>query len=373
VKGHKRCGLSVALDGSEDHLITREARLFWLEANMPDERRRAVEQVNELVASCQIASFSEWRQLVQHPEDPGVVEDEGAEFEGDLEADEVLWFDDDVDQPLVAADSEAVRNLDEEVVIEAAAGDDPVEVVDANVALRRLATLKRLRADAVAARLPAAANLVQREESQLERGLRAKSKETKEVNTVLRRHLEAAMSAEMAVVKKKREAATVEAAKRRRLAAIKTKEAARKRADKAEKDDRKKKLDALPKTITAKDCSQTGTKGFKCRVQLLERLMNGSPPLPLEYKVRWPEVRDAFASAVAKPPPGLAPKDKKKWAPGAAFIVQVNDVLKQLGNCYKGPSRFKGDAVESDHRAFRRFYRDVMEKTIPKAATFCTL
>ena len=35
VRGHRSVGISVALDGSEDHLITRDAGDLWLAAEMP--------------------------------------------------------------------------------------------------------------------------------------------------------------------------------------------------------------------------------------------------------------------------------------------------------------------------------------------------
>ena len=36
--------------------------------------------------------MADWRALVQHPVDPGIVEDKGAEFEGELATGEKLWW-----------------------------------------------------------------------------------------------------------------------------------------------------------------------------------------------------------------------------------------------------------------------------------------
>ena len=47
VRGHKSVGQSIALDGSEDHLVSREARRFWDEGKgMPTLRREALETIS---------------------------------------------------------------------------------------------------------------------------------------------------------------------------------------------------------------------------------------------------------------------------------------------------------------------------------------
>jgi hypothetical protein len=82
VSGHKRNGLSNNLDGSEDHLISRQARLCWLELDMPSERLRAIQEVDDKYDSGEITCMADWRKLVVHPDDPGILHDEGDEFEG---------------------------------------------------------------------------------------------------------------------------------------------------------------------------------------------------------------------------------------------------------------------------------------------------
>ena len=78
---------------------------------MPEERAKAMAWVDEQVASGQIATFDDWEKVIFHPDKPGVVEDEGGEFEGDLEAGEPVWLDE-AAASLVAADDKDL-DLDE--------------------------------------------------------------------------------------------------------------------------------------------------------------------------------------------------------------------------------------------------------------------
>ena len=113
VRGHKRTGLTTSLDGSDDNLITREARMFWQEAGMPEARLRAIAEIDKLVSDGVISGFNQWRQAVSHPEAPGVVEEEGAELEahvGENELGELLW---ECDEDLAR---EAADNADVEAI-----------------------------------------------------------------------------------------------------------------------------------------------------------------------------------------------------------------------------------------------------------------
>jgi hypothetical protein len=273
-RGHKKVGLNNALDGSEDQHITREARLFWLEADMAGERAKAIAEVDALVDSGEITDFSEWRKVIAHPEDPGVVEDEGAEFEGDFDDDECVW-DDDVDGTM-AADDRDIEKIDEascSAVVEALPGDAPADVADAVVAARRLQSLKRLRAAAVTDNMPAVAFHVDREVNQLERGLRAGGrKEDREVNEVLRRHMDKVFQEERDLIKRKQSEAYV---RRNNLAKVKA-SLAKLRAGKAKAAEDKKvlkeQLEKLPQKFTVAMFSQPGAKGKKARSDALERI-----------------------------------------------------------------------------------------------------
>ena len=73
---------------------------------MPEERLRAMAEVDELVLSGEIEGFGQWQQLVRHPPDPGVKALEGSELEGDLEEGERAWLDDDEQKGLWAEEAE---------------------------------------------------------------------------------------------------------------------------------------------------------------------------------------------------------------------------------------------------------------------------
>lgn len=67
VRGHKRTGLSVKLDGSEDHMITREAGEFWKECQMPLRRRDACDAVAQRFETSSAPCFETVRDLLEHP------------------------------------------------------------------------------------------------------------------------------------------------------------------------------------------------------------------------------------------------------------------------------------------------------------------
>jgi len=324
VEGHKRNGLSVALDGSEDHLITRTAREFWLLANMPAERTRAMAEVDEAVATGQVRSMEDWRVLVRHPESPGVLCHEGQEFEGELEADENVWEDED-DVAIAAADAVALDEEEQDVAasVHAAVGpmDDEAVVDTAVAAATRLAALKRLRAAAFAARVPAAANAVVSQISVLERGLSGTTKKERELNAVLRRHMEATRAKEVATVEKQREETRktkkrLAVVKRLRAAAAKKKAVKKKAAA-----DLKARIAKVPKMFTLEDVGPVGAKGDRARRDCLDRLKAAAPALSVEDEVRWPALRDDFIK-----------RHMRKWGAvgGEHFLEEVNAVLTKL-------------------------------------------
>jgi hypothetical protein len=361
LRGHKKVGLNIALDGSEDQHITREARIFWLEADMAAERVKAIAEVDALVNAGEITDFSEWRKLIAHPEDPGVVEDEGAEFEGDFEDDECVW-DEDVGGSM-AADDREVEAMDEAaLVVRALPGDAPADVADAVIAARRLQSLKRLRAAAVTDNVPAAAFHVDREVNQLERGLRAGGrKEDREVNEVLRRHMDKVFQDERALIKRKQAEAFV---RRNNVAKVKA-ALAKSNAAKAQTAEAKKaikvQLDKLPQKFTVAMFSQAGAKGNKARSDALERIKLRAPKLSPVREEQWAEVRDAFAG-------GLPVRFKwkggeKAW--GVDFAKQMDKLLRDLGTWYQGPSLYsKAGAKGGSETAFVQFFQ-LMVRTTP--------
>ena len=89
VEGFKRTGASIALDGSEDGRLCREALECWDEIGMPALRDEALAEVDEAFESKGL-TFKDWRSLIKNPDDVGVME-EGEEFEGELESGEPQW------------------------------------------------------------------------------------------------------------------------------------------------------------------------------------------------------------------------------------------------------------------------------------------
>jgi hypothetical protein len=363
LRGHKKVGLNNALDGSEDQHITREARLFWLEADMAAERVKAIAEVDALVDSGEIANFSDWRKLIAHPEDPGVVEDEGAEFEGEYDEEECMW-DDDVDGAM-AADDQDLDGVDEpsrQLVVQALPGDALADVADAVIAARRLQALKRLRTAAVADNVPAAAFHVDREVNQLERGLRAGGrKEEREVNEVLRRHMDKVFQEERGRIQQKQS----EAFKRRNnLAKVKAalaKAKALKANSEEEKKALKQKLAKLPQKFTVAMFQQLGGKGTKARTEALERIKLRAPKLSLIKEEQWPDVCNSYASRV--PVRFKWKGGEKAW--GVSFAKSMDKLLRDLGTWYEGPSLYSKKGMKGgSETAFVQFF-DLMVLTMP--------
>ena len=90
VRGHKRTGLSVDLSGSEDHLVNRDARVFWDELSFGSVRDIEVRRVQDAVASGDLSWCKADIESLREPfpdGDAGALL-EGQEIEGLCEADE---------------------------------------------------------------------------------------------------------------------------------------------------------------------------------------------------------------------------------------------------------------------------------------------
>ena len=357
VAGHARNGLSVALDGGGDRAINRQAKDLWFAAGMPELRIKAIAEVDEQVATGQLSSAADWRKVVRHPASPGVLQHEGAELEGELEDGEPPWLDE-KDVALVAADdeaTEAAEQLAEASVLAVVLESDSKEDVGLAVSgARRLETLKRLRASAMAARIPAAVNAVGVQIDHLERGLRSSSLAEKAANDVLRRHLERRREEEVATVIEKRQ----ENAKRRRnvLRVKKTRAKAKRAADtkKRLRASTKALLAKVPKMFTIADVGPVGAKGDKARRECLDRLMEASPPLTLQQRVNWKTVRDAYI---------LHHTGVWKARGGETFLKEVNDVLARVKAELEAPKpsaappASSGEPLSEQLPAFCVFYK----------------
>jgi hypothetical protein len=355
--GHRRVALSIPLDGSNDQAISREALDCWQALDMPAVRRQVIAEVEEAVASGRV-TFADWRSLVLHPVDPGVLKDEGQEFEGDSAG--PCWNDDENDAQAKADDVDTM-NADEaepsESLVEPLPGDSEAAVVAADSSAKRLRWLKRLRDETRAAAIPGAYYSIDKEVNQLERGRFAKTPLELEASRILRRHVEATVGVERSKLQKRRAVARQSdlIVRKTRARMAKAKRLKKKHVD--SKAATKKKIDALPKVVTSLSCSAPGNKGLKARVDTLERLKMRSPPLTWPERVRWGAVRDGYSKRLAK-----LHKDKTV---GLVFISKINDVLKGLGCHYKGNSKFnKKEGCGGDADAFSKFFAE-MEKAVP--------
>lgn len=369
--GHWRVGLANKLDGTEDHMITREALLFWNACGMREARQHAIDEVDAAIAAGDLQSFTDWTKVIRHPQDCGIIEDEGAEFEGDLEPGEGVCEDED-ERALEDAEEARLWDADEAASVAQASAlavlptDDPAEVEEASVAAKRLEQLKRLRALAIQARVPAAAHSVGRELDQLQRGITAGGRADKrKINEVLRREMDRQFAEESARVKARQEEALEvrRAAVKEKAAAAKAKAIAQAAAE--EKAALQKRLDDLPKSISAAEASVAGAKGQRIRADALERIKLRSPKLSLEDEARWPKVRDEYARLQPKlfPNPGIA---------GHEFIKLINGVLEALGTHYQGTTKWnKTGAPEGDPTAFAKLLRR-MDRAVPQPCASVT-
>ena len=362
--GHKTTGLSNSLDGSEDSMMSREAATFWKALDMDTGRRQAMQEVDELLASGAVTSFGDWQKVVRHPETTGIAALEGEEFEGELLEGEKPWITPD-DEALVAADEADFFRKQEEPP-----SGDPAEDEASRLAVSaaaRLARLKALRAQHALCNVPAALGLVDEEIKQVSRGLRTGGREeSQKANDKLSAYMGGVVTKEKDLLGKRQRAAARQRAIARKQGAKQRKVLRKKKAAAKAKAELKKKLDALPVSFRADECGKPGAAGLRARSACLERLKLRSPTLPFEDEVLWLAVRNAYCSA---PQLRVTYKLKKQAPVGAAFIREVNEVLRALREHYVGPTRYndKGE-VGGDALAFEKWFKRAKEAASPPEA-----
>jgi len=265
---------------------------------MPEARLRAIKEVDDMILNGEVSSFAEWEAVVKHPNNPGVQNLEGAELEDSFAPDECRWLSAEEEHAIAKEDMELIEDR---VVAEAASQDDasgldlvPI-VSEASLTAARLARLKRLRAEALDLAIPAAVFTMDRQIRMQERSLAAGvSSSSKIVSKVLQAHMEAKeVKSRHRVRQHQLRAQKVKKAahnfKVKRQLALRAKEKVRKmKAELAAK------LDALPKTFSAKECGLPGQEGLRARVRCLERLKLRSPALSFEDDARWVAVRNRY-------------------------------------------------------------------------------
>ena len=201
VDGHKYTGLSSALCGADDELISREARIFWLEAGMHSARKAAVDDINARVDAGTIG-WADVRSIVLHPSDKvgfGPV-DEGHEFEDALEVGESS-FQTAADVDIEALDDVDVRQMHiaaKEMIAQLVTADDSPDVIkEAESLALRLSKLKRIRAAADSCDMPQIKWYVEREAKRIRKTCHAPKGETqKRANAIQSLHMQSMQALE---------------------------------------------------------------------------------------------------------------------------------------------------------------------------------
>lgn len=365
-RGHKTVGLANALDGSEDGLISREARRFWEALDMPAERLRAIQSIRDRVASRELTSMEDWRSkgVVLHPPDTGMMMLEGGELEDALDDGEGVCADED-HLALCAADDRDVENMDSVLAtsleppgaLSVRDGDTAEAVAEASTGARRLAALRRLRAEALQQNLniPRAVFLMEKEIADLERGIKSRYMGEKHMNEVLRRTVEANRAREQAALEEARMRARRRARKaREERRAAKAKAAAKAAAARAALE-RQRRLAALPRRFSVAELG-AGAGSWKARGALLERVRLCAPALPEPEAELWPELRDRWAKRFKVDHPNET---------GARFLRCIEQVQRDLAEHYKGQTKFNGPGhAKGDPEAFLKFVRR-MRRSLP--------
>jgi len=344
VLGHKRVGLDIALDGSEDGRLAREAALFWNDPALPmgPLRDEIVRDITQRVASGDLR-WEDWPSLIQHPPadiGQGIVEREGEEIEGVLSDGEAVWAEDDA--PTHTAEEELRGALCDEVsaghaaadqglVVQALLDDDPAEVEEALDVARELTLLEAMAGHASRLNMRAVEWQAASRRRPVEKQLHADTLPSGRANKVLRRAAKAQQGEARRRLALGRAAAAARRAARR-LAKMKRAEANRlKKARAAENKVLKEQAEAkLAKEAAdarllgsrwGADAVGQGAKNphracfMEAREECMELLLVRCGPLPVEVAALWPAVRRFVALG----------------AVGAAFIRKLEEVLDQSG------------------------------------------
>ena len=179
VHGHKRVGLTNDLDGSEDILIRRQAKICWDQLGMSAIRDVEVAAVLAKVADGSLTWSREMLESLVEPfsnDDYGGVTVEGQEFEGSVssDSDDPPWAADDGDSEddsdgYNGGDALAIKKASALDCVVALAGDDPAEVEEVKVFAAKKAELERMRQPAKENYYPALQGFIERTIDQLEK------------------------------------------------------------------------------------------------------------------------------------------------------------------------------------------------------------
>jgi hypothetical protein len=356
--------LTNALDGTEDHFLTREAGRFWGSLGMSGLRDSAVKDVQELHRAGKLAWTLEVIESLREPFPDGNAGTlvEGQEIDGDLSDAEKPWDSEQEDLSDIEDDMASALVAVPETSVLASSADTAEELDQAERFVKRLRTLESLKGVADQASMPQVAWHVNREIVRLHKAHHVGSEDTAPsmaLQSFLRRKRESEreglLAARKVARKKKQVAASIKAAaKRVRLA----KEAKKAKAAKIKKD-----LSQLPMQFKAGELGQGHKTGGTAlhranRVALLERLKCRSPPLDADWEPEWGSFALGYSAYVGKTYLG---------AVGVFILNEVDQVMKDLGK-YLRDNKGKdvsGVAGPGDAKALGRFVRKNWKK-LPK-------
>jgi hypothetical protein len=359
VKGHKRTGLSNALNGSEDHLLTREAGQFWHSLGMSAVRDIAVEQVEEQYRAGKLSWTQEVIDSLREPFPNGIAGEmrEGQEVDGNLSEGENPWDSENEDELVTdeeASAPSASAPSTSAVAVVPIEGDTPEEIDSAERFAKRLGILESLKSAATTASMPQVAWHVNREMIRLHKSNHIGSEEAappRVLQAFLRRKRETEQEAIVASRKvssmKRKAAAVVQlAVKKARLA---------KEAKKANALKVAGALALLPKKFGAAELGQGHKAGGSLahranRVNMLNRLKLRCPPLDPEWEVLW----NVFAVRHVRRTGTV-----HTAAIGVFALGEAREVMEALGKHLRHESGkdLSGGDGEGDPRAFNRFVR----------------
>ena len=376
VRGHKRTGLSVSLSGNEDHLINRDARVFWDELGLGRVRDQEVKAIREAVASGRLswcrADLESLREPFPNNNDMGILR-EGQELEGVCGEGEVLWDEDNGSVRDSSSDTgehpcESIAIVPIETALPIVDTDTTADIRAAEVFAQRLKTLRTVEAQAKLSSLPAVQSYVQREIRKMER-LRSSTEESRPASGLLRRFVRAQHEDEERRLEKAREKNARVARQRAALKRVRIQDALATAKAKAKYLASRSALAKLPCEFSTDMLGQGHVSGgirahIDCRIRYLERLRLRSPPLPVELEGLWPEFVSRYARAVGA---------RHGAAVGVRMIEIVRQIADQLGEHLRNEdgqlmSGTSDGSRIGDPDAFGRFVRSEYRK-LPRAAS----
>ena len=362
IKGHKLCGLSIALDGSEDDLVSREARRFWDEApGMPSLRREALAEVTEAFYE------GKWPDFESAFQDPAVVApfDDDAIFEEGFE----------LDNRDVAHDDAAGKPWVEEVEQEAAMAETSLESFEAwssaPLAIQKAATdyvnararLEAMQAEAAKAN---SAHLQLHCRLELERLDKAHRCDKSGSNVVIRNWLSKKREDQASQIQTLRLANEESRREKRREQKVRLRHRTRHHLVKEERKRQQAQLEkeALkgPLRFSLEDFGQGHKHGGDAkhnrnRMAALDRLRLRPPPLPAHLEAQWQLLRESISKHYAA---------THKHAVGFVFKNAIDTVVAALGvHALPVPGVPVAPKGASDDKAFQLWVSEHLESMAP--------